>query len=83
MNVKGIYYKVLLKQGTPNAKPDFRSAVQKDFKHGFVQPFRFCHVKWIKLRGKKLCSGKEKSFCSKRSLISMIKANQIYKEFEI
>jgi hypothetical protein len=40
------------KQCNPIAKPDFRSAAQNDFKLGFVQPFRFCHVKW------KLPSGK-------------------------
>ena len=30
----------------------FSQCVQKDFNHGFAQPYRFCHVKWVLLRGK-------------------------------
>jgi hypothetical protein len=30
----------------------FSQCVQKDFKHGFRQPYRFCHMEWVKPSGK-------------------------------
>ena len=75
MNVEGVCCKALLKQGIPNTKHDFRSVVKSSLRIPIIamkQSLKTdCHTSRSQgrpLESQKLYSGKEKSFCSKRSL---------------